>query len=254
MSPTSFPEARSYFFIIGAQRCGTTYLHDLFEESSQVAMAQPVKPEPKWFLDPRKAALGWEAWEKQLFHKTSAHWYGEKGTSYLEYPASASAILKVFPEAKFVVILREPVSRAVSNYRFSMDHGVESLPIDQALTPEAEKRPYDRQKISTSPFSYLKRSCYINDLQPWTNIVPKDRIHIVLFEELVAGEEVFDELCLFLGIEPFKPQGMGHVVNAANEPMPEISPELRKRLKEYFQEPNARLEKFLGRSLAVWDR
>ena len=39
-----------FFFIIGAQRSGTTYLHNILEEHPEISMASPVIPEPKFFL------------------------------------------------------------------------------------------------------------------------------------------------------------------------------------------------------------
>jgi len=253
MSSKSSPTAdRGRFFIIGAQRCGTTYLYELLDEHPQVAMARPKRPEPKWFLHAAQVALGPQAWKEALFPGVSGRLLGEKGTSYIEHPEAVASILGVFPEARFLVILREPVARAISNYRFSVDNGVETLPLEKALSPESEGRPYDRQKISTSPFFYLRRSCYADYLTAWAAAVPRGRLHVVLFEELTRGKETFPRLCRFLGLEPFEPPSLGRIVNAAAEPMPEISAELYSRLKEYFQEPNHRLEQFLGRSLDSW--
>jgi hypothetical protein len=178
-STSSRPAAKEPFFIIGAQRCGTTYLHELLDEHPDVAMAKPKKPEPKWFLDPVKAALGREAWETRLFPGTRARVLGEKGTSYIEHPEAAGAILGAFPEARFIVVIRDPIARAVSNYRFSVANGLESLPIERALTPEAEERAFDGRKISASPFFYLRRGRYAQYLEAWAGHVPGGRIHVV---------------------------------------------------------------------------
>ena len=39
-----------HFLVVGAQRCGTTYLHDLLAAHPEIAMARPARPEPKAFL------------------------------------------------------------------------------------------------------------------------------------------------------------------------------------------------------------
>lgn len=251
-SKSSPPSDKGCFFIIGAQRCGTTYLYDLLDAHPEVAMARPQKPEPKWFLKPYQAALGGEAWKKTLFPGVSGRLLGEKGTSYIEHPEAGAAILSTFPEARFIVILREPVARAVSNYRFSLDNGLETLPLEEALTVEAGQRPYDPRKISASPFIYLKRGIYADYLQAWAPPLPQDRLHVVLFEELTAGEKAYDGICRFLKIGPFRPETLGRVVNAALEPMPEIPQKLRSRLLDYFRAPNRRLEQYLGRRLEAW--
>src|SRR5258708_4853167 len=122
---------RDPFFIIGAQRSGTTYLYELLDEHSSVSMAKPKRPEPKWFLDPQKIKQGAKAWREPFFRGIPAGFFGKKGTSYLEHPEAADAIMSVFPGARLIAILREPFARAVSNYRFSVENGSESLPIEQ---------------------------------------------------------------------------------------------------------------------------
>ncbi len=252
MSPTSFPQAnKEHFFIVGAQRSGTTYLYELLESHPDVAMAKPVKPEPKWFLDPQKVTKGAAVWEQTLFPGTQARVLGEKGTSYIEYPLVADSILSYFPQARFVVIVREPIARAVSNYRFSVGNGLEKLPLEQALTLEAEKRPFDTAKISVSPYSYLHRGIYADYLEAWMNRVPQEKVHLVVLEELVRDKSL-EGLCAFLGIAPYHPQNMDKLVNAATEPMPDIPERLRKDLARYFEGPNHRLEKLLGRPLDLW--
>ncbi|HVZ80109.1 MAG TPA: sulfotransferase [bacterium] len=253
MSPTSSPPPKGgRFFIIGAQRCGTTYLYEMMEGHPQVRLARPKRPEPKWFLDQAKAALGPQAWEKELFPDGPGPWSGEKGTSYLEHPEAASAILSVLPEARFLAILREPVARAVSNYRFSKDNGVETLPLEKALDPERPARDYDRSRFSASPFAYLERGRYVEYLEAWAAKVPKGRLHVLLFEELTGGDGALNGVWSFLGLPPHRPKDLGRIVNAAQEPMPEIPPGLLKGLRDHFEEPNRRLEKFLGRPLDAW--
>ena len=250
----SLPNDKAQFFIIGAQRCGTTYLYELLEEHPQVAMAQPKRPEPKWFLDPKKAALGGVAWEKNLFGGAPKNQLGEKGTSYIEFPGSARAILDVFPVARFLVMLRNPVARAVSNYQFSVENHLENLPIEQALTPEAEDRPFDRGKMLVSPFTYLKRSRYADTLSAWASSVPPGRLYPILLEELLADSSVLEGLFRFLGVEPFDPPSRGLVVNASIDPVPIIPESVRRRLEGIFEEPNRRLELLLGRNLDLWKR
>jgi hypothetical protein len=253
MSPTSSPlPDGGVFFIIGAQRSGTTYLYELMEDHPQVRMAVPKRPEPKWFLDPAKAVRGAEAWVRELFPQGPGLWSGEKGTSYIEHPQAADTILSVFPEARFLVILREPVARAVSNYRFSKDNGAETLPLEEALDPRRPPRPYDRSRYSASPFAYLERGRYMDYLEAWVPKVRPGRLQVVLFEELTKGEGALDGLWAFLGLAPHRPKDLGKIVNAAKEPMPEVPAGLKVELKCYFEEPNRRLEKFLGRPLDAW--
>jgi phosphatidylserine/phosphatidylglycerophosphate/cardiolipin synthase-like enzyme len=59
--------------------------------------------------------------------------FGENSTSYLEQEGAAQAAAEVLGTAQIVVMLRDPLERAVSNWRFSSEHGLEDRPLEQAL-------------------------------------------------------------------------------------------------------------------------
>jgi hypothetical protein len=79
-----------HFFIIGAQRTGTTYLYHLLAEHPEIEMAQPLKPEPKYFLIDSLFAQGLETYQTRYFSGKSGVWLrGEKSTSYIESEKAA---------------------------------------------------------------------------------------------------------------------------------------------------------------------
>ena len=82
-----------HLVVIGAQRCGTTYLHDLLAAHPQIAMARPTRPEPKVFLSDEVADRG-RGWYVETYfgHATDEPVLGEKSTSYLEYPEVADRV------------------------------------------------------------------------------------------------------------------------------------------------------------------
>src|SRR5262245_37213050 len=117
-----------HFVIIGAQRCGTTYLTRLLDEHPDVEMAKPFRPEPKFFLDDGAFGRGLDHYDARFFTDDRARVRGEKSTSYIESELAIERIASLLPDAQVVVVVRDPVSRAVSNHRFSTEHGVEHLP------------------------------------------------------------------------------------------------------------------------------
>jgi hypothetical protein len=242
-----------HFVIVGAQRSGTTYLYGLLDEHPEIEMAKPVRPEPKFFLDYDRYALGLDAYEAQLFSGADprAHVRGEKSTSYIESEVAARRIAAMLPDAPVVVIVRDPVARALSNYRFSVQHGVESLAVDDALRGSAPGgRPWDRAQFSVSPFDYLARGRYVEYLERLSAHIASERVHVVVFEELVADPGVVAQLYARLGVEPaFVPSGIGTAVNAAADLGDPIPPPLEAWLRDYFREPNRRLAAHLGRPL-----
>src|SRR5680860_943931 len=145
----------SHFLVVGAQRCGTTYLHDLLAAHPDIAMARPARPEPKVFL--RGEPVDADAYRAEYFgHADDAHLLGEKSTSYLEVPGVPERVADALGAPRIVAQLRDPVARAVSNWRFSRDHGAEDRPLADALRADlAGPREWDRSVSSVSPYAYV---------------------------------------------------------------------------------------------------
>jgi hypothetical protein len=241
-------------FIVGAQRSGTTSLTTALERNPQVALAQPRNPEPKVFLDP---AAGDDP------DGYVARWYAhagpgtrlrlEKSTSYLESEVACAGIARAFPVAHVVVQLRDPIDRAVSQYRFSRKAGVEDLPLTEALDPAQEGRPWDRSAISVSPYRYLSRGRYVDDLRRWFDRFGRDRVHVVVLEDLLAEPERFHDLERALGLDPGSAFRVEERHNAG-EGDEALDPGARARLAAWFADANADLAELLGRPLDRWTR
>jgi hypothetical protein len=239
-----------HFVIVGAQRCGTTYLSRLLDAHPEIEMAKPLWPEPKFFLDDDRYALGLEYYESEFFPERGTRVRGEKSTSYIESEVAAGRITATLPGAPLLVVVRDPVRRAISNYRFSAEHGVEDLPIPEALRPEAGNRAWDHARFSVSPFAYLARGRYVEYLERLSRCVAPELIRVLVFEELVNDETAIAGIYALLGVdETFRPAEFGSAVNASTTGDQPVGAEIEARLRDYFREPNQRLEEFLGRSL-----
>ena len=76
-----------HLLVIGAQRCGTTYLHTVLDSHEQITMARPANPEPKVFCSDELTRRGAEWYRETYFaHAGGELLLGEKSTSYLEDP------------------------------------------------------------------------------------------------------------------------------------------------------------------------
>jgi hypothetical protein len=237
------------FFVVGAQRCGTTYLYRLLDDHPEIEMARPERPEPKYFLthDPGPAGTG--AYLAGHFSAAPVRARGEKGTTYLDVPASWPRMLRAFPDARFVVILRDPVARAVSHWRFSTDNGLEHLPAERALTDESlAARPFDGARVSTSPYAYLQRGRYATALARLFEVVGRRRTLVVFLEELVADPAVASGVYGFVGADPHHRPRMadGPVNTSAPRAVPDW---VTAALARYYEGPNRALARLLGRPL-----
>lgn len=241
-----------HFLVAGAQRCGTTYLRTLLAEHPGVAMAEPVRPEPKVLLDPARVAKGVEWYRATYFaHARPGQLLGEKSTSYLDVPAAAGAARRLLGDPMVLVQLRDPVARAVSHWSFSTEQGRERRPLAEVLEANLTgPLPWDGSGASVSPFAYLERGRYVEHLRPWL-AEHGDRLRIQLLEDLLATSGALRDTYDWLGLDPdHLPVSFGTPENASREhTAPSLDPALHRRLRDHFAEPDAELAELLGRDL-----
>ena len=240
-----------HLLVVGAQRCGTTYLHTLLDGHPQLTMARPANPEPKVFVSEELTRRGAEWYRETYFaHAEDEVLLGEKSTSYLEDPEAPARAAGMLGEVHVIAILRDPVRRAISNWRFSTDNGLETRSLETALTENlAGPRPWDPERTSVSPFAYLERGRYLDYLVPWLTAFPATS-HVLFLEELLQDPHTVDGLWPALGLSPeLAPPGHDETVNASPGEPPVLAPELLGTLRTYFDKSNQALSAHLGREL-----
>lgn len=236
-------------FIIGAQRCGTTYLNKVLDSHPEIQLTRPVRPEPKFFLNESEFQKGREYYENKYFSAlpSQVKVIGEKGTSYIEHPVVIQRIQDFYPQAKVLVVLRNPVERALSNYFFSHENGLETRSIDEVFLKQTPPPPLKIQ-TSVAPFDYLERGIYHHYLKPYTQKF-KNKIKIILFDELFSRAETYIEVYDFLNVQnSFVSEHMNKKINPTlSRENSVIDPEIYRKLTAYFEPHNKALEQFLGR-------
>src|SRR4051812_13895846 len=100
------------FIIGGAARSGTTWLWHLADRHDQVAMARPIRPEPKFFSDQERFARGLSYYSETWFENLpEGRVLGEKSTSYIEHPSVSERMRAALPSVRLIFLLRDPVAR-----------------------------------------------------------------------------------------------------------------------------------------------
>jgi hypothetical protein len=240
-----------HLLVAGAQRCGTTYLTRALDAHPDATMARPSPPEPKVFCDAALSARGLEWYHRTWFaHARDEQVLGDKSTSYLEDPGAPARAAEVLGAPSVVVLLRDPVRRAVSHWRFSRTNGLETRSLEEALLADLrEDQPWDRERSSVSPFAYLRRGRYAQQLRPWLATFP-DTTHVLFLEELLSDPEVLRGLVADLGLDPDRtPLPVDDPVNASPGEIPVLDVGLARTMEGYFEESNAELTQLLGRPL-----
>jgi hypothetical protein len=240
-----------HLLVVGAQRCGTTYLHDQLAAHPQVAMARPNRPEPKVFLHDEVVERGLEWYRATYFaHATDELVLGEKSTSYLEFAACADRAAAVLGAPLVLAQLRDPVERAVSHWAFSRDNGFEERTLAEVLERNLEgPLPWDPDRSSVSPYAYLERGRYVDYLAPWLARFG-DAVTVLLLEDLVAEPGRIREAYAAIGVDAdFVPDRLGVPVNRSSDPGRELDAPLLARLRAYYADSDRALAELLGRPL-----
>lgn len=241
-------------FIVGAQRSGSTYLYHILDEHPEIAMARPVRPEPKFFLNDQLYAKGRAYYEDTYFsdHSKEARYLGEKSTSYIESVTVANRIHQFYPDARILMILRDPVIRAYSNYRFSVAHQLEELTFEEALNAEPIRLAEATFSTSVNPYTYCKRGHYIDYIEAYLKIFNRNQLNILIFEDFVCKPESVKQLYRWLGInDRFIPASLEKVFNPTVQNEQDHS-EVLQKLALGYSESLGRLESLLGNRIDTW--
>jgi hypothetical protein len=244
-----------HFFIAGAQRSGTTYLHTILTEHPEIELNQPWWPEPKFFLN-ADAPSRVNAYLKKYYSREDATLHGEKSVCYMEHTEVVERIARAFPDARIIFILRDPVDRAISNYWYSVGNKLEDATIEQALTDESfADRPYDKTKITgCPPYLYLQRGKYVGYLEKYFQHFDRKQIKILVSEDFFNNQREISNLFEFLEIDSnFSPPSIAKKVNSY-VPIAETNSatHVENFLTNYYADSVAELTKRFGVDTTGW--
>jgi len=230
--------SKNQFFIVGAQRSGTTYLYTILDEHPEICMAKPVKPEPKYFLGPEfNEKKYYDTYYKHSSNSIQA--FGEKSTSYYESKSVAQKISIHMPSAKIIFILADPVDRAISNYKFSVENGLEIRNIEDVFINDMA---IDVSKYNTSvnPFDYKQRGIYHQYLDYYYHYFPEESIRVITRETFINNLSNIQALFGFLNCNTsFIPASLKKVINKSKKNFSSESEVLvKKRLSEFYKKHN----------------
>jgi hypothetical protein len=244
------------FVIIGAKKCGTTFLYQLLVQHPRVKPA--LAKEVHYFdLNFRKGD-NWYRSHFPLQMRTSRKYItGEASPYYLFHPHAPRRASAVVPDAKLIVLLRNPVDRAYSHYQHQVKRvkgeARETLTFEEAM--EAEERILSREvskmhqdeyyrSLSHRTRSYLSRGIYIDQLLVWSGFFPKKQMLILKSEDLFNDtKNTLEGMLDFLEIPHWAPEAYS-IPNKRE--YTGVSPLIRQRLEEYYKPHNQRLYEYLG--------
>lgn len=195
------------FIIGGAMKSGTTTLHTILNRHSRVYIPPGEihffdidnifqhsdfnfydKVNDRWLSqsmedNPDKM---WE-WYLSKFVGKEGFVKGEDSTTYLASKIAVERIAIQPKEIKLIFVLRHPTERAYSQYHHMLRTGRAVYTFEDT--------------IRFDPASILERSLYKEQLENYYRLIPKNRIKIILFEDLVTNtEDTLKSICDYLKI------------------------------------------------------
>jgi len=192
-------------FILGAGRCGTTYLHEQLAEHPDIFMSA-IK-EPTFFCDLCGMGNPWE-YLQQFSEAGAARVVGESSHAYLSSPSSPSMLKAYVPEAKFLLTFRNPVDRAYSLYSWMTVAGLEwSSSFEGALGRE-DKRFHSRRFYENNPqyfynYLYYRSGLFGEQVQRYLELFSKEQFLFLKFDDLINNPRVwFTKIFRFLDVDP----------------------------------------------------
>ncbi len=265
-------EIKPTFMMIGCQRCGTTWTDAALRNHPEVCLPQQKQ---SYFFD-RNYDQGIEWYLERFQNAKGGELVGEVATGYCLLEA-IPLMHKHFPDIKLMMVMRNPIDRAYSNYQ--------ARKAEQGWTSFAgalEKEP-----------DLLKRGEYIDQIECLLKYYDKDQVLFLLYDDLHADDRAYLRSILkFLGVDAsFESNLYGQRKNAAMFPklrkvlhrcglktlvnmisQSSVGDAIRRKrkqkgrsysamdhetmqsLQQHFHPYNERLEQFLGRNLSHWSK
>jgi hypothetical protein len=250
------------FIIIGAARSGTTHL------LGQLNAHPNVLPGPRetHFFDSHRYTYGM-AWYRLRFPENKARreayaqglhpvLTGESSPSYLWYPNAPARIARGVPQARLLVLLRDPTARAASHWAWCLRQCGETRSFREAVEAEIGP-PGDVRGLRIPPDKrvndplVVRRGVYLPQLERWETHFPPERILVVQSERWFREPPVvMAEVCDFLELPRL--EQLPRVMRNRNKPHEPFDPEVLARLREFYRPHNVALAKHLDMDLD-WD-
>lgn len=278
-------------FLIGAQKSGTTFLANLLDEHPGITLSNPK--EPGYFTGNWDKGIEWYSSKFSgpenniLIDASTSYSAGNftktnDNTRYLShYNDVPEKIHSVSPNAKFIYLLRDPVSRAYSSYWHDVRNGL-------------EKKPF-RKAINDNSY-YLRVGYYAKQIRLYLELFPMENFLILLFEDLKQDPVGTANRCFrFIGLKEHtdlnlgrskhtsysyrgwlniinvwlaKSGGLKKIISLAKSILPDVAhkpitrlitkeiPRIdendRKYLVKYYLDKNRELEELTGVSIEKW--
>lgn len=240
------------FLIIGAQKAGTSSLFHYLAQHPDIDL--PSNKELHFFDLQYENGIEWYS---TLFPKKkflSRQITGEATPYYLFHPLVAERIHAHYPSIKLIVLLRNPIDRAYSQFQMERNRGIEPEPnFMSAIELENERIADEKQQIMCGKIksgdkfmncSYLSRGLYGKQIALWLQYFSARQIFFIKSEDFFSDTNIhLERIQNFLGVS-YVPAADTRPINSNKYPI--LNDLDRVKLEVYFRDDGKLLRQLIG--------
>jgi hypothetical protein len=248
------------FYILGGQKCGTSSLYDYL--TTHPSIEPCYTKEPSYFDRYFERGLHWYKVNFPFkIHKFIAtnilknkFITGEASVRYLDHPFAPQRIKEITPNAKFIILLRNPIDRAHSHYTMIYRRNSESSSFVDAIENEKERitEPFNKMLNDSNYYSdiyfrhaYLHRGIYVDKIKRWMEVFPKEQFLIIQSEEFFKNpSKIYNDVLEFLGLPSYDLKEYDAI---RKQQKSILEKHTRDKLQHYFKPHNDKLYELLGK-------
>lgn len=240
------------YLVVGTKRGGSTSLADWINQHPEVAPCRTRKGTHYFDVNHSR---GWN-WYLSRFEGSSPAWKitGEASPYYMFHPLAPERISRELPDAKLVILLRDPIARAWSQHRYETEKGYETQKFERALDLEAVRTAGEEDRLRCDPtyqsfahrhHTYLSRGHYAEQLERLYRFFPREQVLVLRTEELFAEPHgQLDRVWEHLGVSRVRLHSLKRHKETSKAST--MSLHALERLQEYYAPWNTKLYELNG--------
>lgn len=199
------PDFKVGFLVAGVQKGGTSTLHAYLERHREIGLGG--SKELHHFDD---ETIDWSVPDRQRYHRLfplypEARISGECTPVYFFWPPSLARIRAYSPDVRFIVVFRNPIDRAYSQWSMAYARGEDRLLFEEAIR-DGRRRVAEAGDTGHSQrvHSYVERGFYGAQMRRFLSLFPREQILPLTSEELFRDHRsALAKVTDFLGVSPF---------------------------------------------------
>ena len=203
-----------FIFIVGAPRCGTTTLSHFLKDHPAVRF--PIVKEPHFFAQNDLRDLTDKELREVVENKYLARFFqtgsgrriaADASVTYLYTPEQLEPIMRLWPDSRFVIALRDPLTMLPSLHQRLLFLGIETIgTFERAWTAaraSIDSRSTSRPLVDPRWLRYDEAARFATYLERLFAVVGRDRCLVVILDDLASNpEEQYRRLMSFAGLAP----------------------------------------------------